>query len=76
MLFRSLKLTADEATELQVISKEVADYVKANTTAFIRGDQDINDDDAWNAYVEGFEAVQLPRFLEVYQAAFDRQSAE
>ena len=71
-----LKLTADEATELQVISKEVADYVQTNSTAFIRGDQDINDDDAWNAYVEGFEAVQLPRFLEVYQAAFDRQSAE
>lgn len=71
-----LKLTADEATELQVISKEVADYVQTNSTAFIRGDQDINDDDAWNAYVKGFEAVQLPRFLEVYQAAFDRQSAE
>ncbi len=68
-----LKLTADEATELQVITKEVADYILANRTAFIRGDQDINDDDAWQAYLDGFEAVQLPRYIEVYQAAYDRQ---
>lgn len=71
-----LKLTAEEATELQVISKEIADYVESNRTAFIRGDQDVNDDAAWQAYVDGFEALQLPRFLEVYQAAFDRQFNE
>lgn len=72
----ALKLTADEATELQVITKEVADYILTNQTAFIRGDQDINDDDAWQAYLDGFEAVQLPRFIEVYQAAYDRQYAK
>lgn len=69
----TLKLTADEATELQVVSKEIADHIKVNQTAFIRGELDINDDAVWQDYLDGFEAVQLPRFLEVYQAAFDRQ---
>lgn len=68
-----LKLTAEEQVDLEQIVVDVNKYIDESKTQFIRGDVDINDDAAWQAYLDGFENVGLPKILEVYQAAYDRQ---
>lgn len=67
----TLKLTDEEATSIQTIGVEVQNYIEENKVAFITGTKDINKD--WDAYVQGFDNVGLPKLLEVYQIAYDRQ---
>lgn len=70
----ALYYTAEEADALQLISQEVSDYIEQNRLAFIMGTQDINNDDEWQTYVDGFETYGLPEYLEIAQAAYDRQT--
>lgn len=70
----ALKLTSEESDELQVIEKEVNDHINNSRTAFIRGDLDINDDAAWQAYVDELELKGLSKLLEINQTAYDRQT--
>lgn len=69
-----LKLTDEEATSIQTIGVEVQNYIEENKVAFITGSKDLAKD--WDAYVSGFDNVGLPKLLEVYQTAYDRQSAQ
>lgn len=65
-----MKFTAEEADEIQTIGVELENYIKENRVAFITGTK--NPDTDWDAYIAGFEGIGLPKYLEVYQAAWDR----
>lgn len=69
-----LKLTADEASEIQTIGVEVENYINTCKVAFITGDMDL--DTQWEEYLQGLENCGLSTILEVYQGAYDRQHAE
>lgn len=70
----ALYYTADEADALQLIAQEVSDFIEQNRLAFIMGTQDIHNDDEWQAYVDAFDTYGLPEYIEIAQAAYDRQT--
>lgn len=65
-----IKLTEEEATEIQTIAVELENYIAENRAAFVTGSKDIEND--WAAYVEGLEKLQLEKYLNIYQTAYDR----
>ena len=69
----AVKLTADEADQVQTIAVELNSYIDSNTVAFINGSLDVKSDEAWASYLEGFNKLGLPQYLEIYQTAWDRQ---
>jgi putative aldouronate transport system substrate-binding protein len=66
----SLKLTADESTEIQTIQVEVKNYVNSSKIEFITGEKSLDDD--WDTYVEELYNCGLQTLIDVYQAAYDR----
>ena len=63
----------DEAQSSELVSLKVAieNYYKEMTARFITGDADIEKD--WDSYVREFDRMNLARYLEIYQAAYDEQ---
>ena len=43
--------------------------------SFVKGDEDIPDDDVWAAYLANYETYNLSRILEIRQACYDRYLA-
>ena len=70
----TLKLTSEEATEIQTIGVEIEKYIEENKVAFITGAKDFDGD--WDSYVSGLDNVGLQTLLKVYQTAYDRQSGK
>ncbi len=68
-----VKLTAEETDEVQTTAVELESYIESNIIGFINGSLDVNSDEAWNSYLEGFNKIGLPKYLEIYQTAWDRQ---
>lgn len=66
----SLKLTDEEMTEIQTIGVEISNYLTENKVAFVTGTKDLDAD--WDAYIKGFEGLNLDKLLKVYQTAYDR----
>lgn len=69
-----VKMTAEEASSIQTIAVELAKYIDENTIAFINGTKNIDSD--WDAYIAGYDNIGLPKYLEVYQTAWDRQNGK
>lgn len=67
----SVKLTADESSELATITVDVQKYISESRTAFITGNMDIEKD--WDTYVQGLKGSGMDKLIETYQAAYDRQ---
>ena len=67
----NLKLTADEATNIQTKSVEVQNYYNQSKVQFITGALDLDTD--WDTYVKGLEDMGMQDLITVYQAAYDRQ---
>lgn len=42
----------------------IGDYIKTSDTEFIMGKKDINDDKAWQEYLDGLEAVGLKQYID------------
>ncbi|MVA77248.1 extracellular solute-binding protein [Auraticoccus sp. F435] len=59
-----------DATEMAQLQTNIENYVTQNSLAFITGSKDLDAD--WDAYVQGFEGLQLGRYLELQQAAYDQ----
>ncbi|WP_460979121.1 extracellular solute-binding protein [Pseudactinotalea suaedae] len=62
------------AAEQAQIAASVHSHVTQSFAKFTTGELDINDDGAWQGYVEQFEAMGMTRYLELYQAAYDEQA--
>jgi len=60
---------ADEAAMIQT---NIVDYIEQNSLQFITGTKDL--DKEWDSYVKGFEQLNLKRYLEIMQEAYDTSS--
>ncbi|MFD2611163.1 extracellular solute-binding protein [Paenibacillus gansuensis] len=58
--------TIDEASILQTNIKK---YIEENALQFITGNKDLNKD--WDNYVKGLQSLNLDRYLEILQKAYD-----
>lgn len=68
-------LIFDESQAAQKADTAVAieSHVKQHLAKFSLGELDINDDAAWKAYTDKFEAMGLPAYLELHQAVYDER---
>ena len=75
MLFRSVPqsiyYTAEESNEYSRLREQINTYARESLVAFITGNRDIEKE--WDSYVKEFEKLELPKYLEYIQKAYDRQ---
>ncbi len=69
----SLNFLVEENTSVQTVKVELETFIEESKVQFITGVQDINDDSAWQAYIDSLESIGMPKLIEVYQTAYDRQ---
>jgi putative aldouronate transport system substrate-binding protein len=62
---------ADQSEEVAQLQTNLTSYVTQSEAEFATGQRDINDDAAWADYLANLESLGLPRYLELYQAAYD-----
>ncbi|MEC0201457.1 ABC transporter substrate-binding protein [Paenibacillus lautus] len=67
-----LFLTNEQASEVADLSKTINDYVDEMMARFVIGDADLDKD--WDSYVKQLEAMNVARYLEIYQEAYDGRS--
>ena len=72
----TLIFTSEEADAISDSTTTIIDYVNESIARFITGDLDIDDDSAWQNYLDELQAMGLSDLLSVYQAAYDRMNAE
>ncbi|GAB2608331.1 ABC transporter substrate-binding protein [Pseudactinotalea suaedae] len=63
------------SNELATLQTNIESYISQTNVEFVTGQRDITDDAAWDAYVQGFDGLGLPRYLEIYQQAYDASLA-
>lgn len=59
----------EEADEVAMMQTNINDYIEQNALQFITGVKDI--DKEWDAYVNGLEQLNLSRYIEIMQEAYD-----
>ncbi|PZE22861.1 ABC transporter substrate-binding protein [Paenibacillus xerothermodurans] len=64
-----LFFTNEQATEAADLEKTINDYVKEMIARFVTGDVNIDSD--WETYLKNLEDMNLQRYLEIYQLAYD-----
>ncbi|GGH86418.1 putative aldouronate transport system substrate-binding protein [Pullulanibacillus pueri] len=67
--FWSVWVDPSDADEVSMIETNLKSYIDQNTLKFITGDKDLDKD--WEAYVKGFDQLNLKRYLELMQKAYD-----
>lgn len=65
-----VKLTAEEADSINVLSADLGFYCDDYFAGFITGTYDLEKD--WDAYVKTCESMKVDELTKVYQAAYDR----
>ena len=68
--------TADEQEVITDYYAEIKSFVESTWAAYAIGTLDIEDDAAWNDYINQLERMNLAECVEVTQAAFDRQQGK
>ncbi|MCD9021659.1 extracellular solute-binding protein [Cohnella silvisoli] len=61
-----------EADEASILQTNIKNYVEQNALQFITGSKDLNKD--WDSYVKGLEDLNVGRYLEILQKAYDATS--
>ena len=69
----SLNFLVEENTSVQTVKVELETFIDESKVQFITGVQDVNDDSAWQAYVDSLESIGMSKLIDVYQTAYDRQ---
>ncbi|EKN65266.1 extracellular solute-binding protein [Neobacillus bataviensis LMG 21833] len=69
--FNSLAVWVDpkDAQELNLLQVNINKYIEENMVQFVTGSKDI--DKEWDKYIAGFKNLQVDRYLEIYQKAYD-----
>ena len=70
----TLVFTQEEADAISDSTTTIIDYVNESIARFITGDLDIDDDAAWQNYLDELEQMGLSDLLAVYQAAYTRMN--
>jgi putative aldouronate transport system substrate-binding protein len=61
-----------EADEASILQTNIKNYVEQNALQFVTGNKDLNKD--WDSYVNGLEDLNVGRYLEILQKAYDATS--
>lgn len=61
----------DVAGELATLQTNIEDFVTQSSLQFVTGEQDIDGDAAWDAYLQGLKDLGLQRYLELHQEAYE-----
>ncbi len=69
--FPDVALTPEESTELAMLRTQINDYADEQIVLFLIGKKDIEKD--WDSYIKQYDKLNLKRYLEVLQTAYDRQ---
>ncbi|WP_066186882.1 extracellular solute-binding protein [Gracilibacillus timonensis] len=67
--FPEVYLTKDEQDEINTIEVDLESYVRQMEAKFITGVEPISN---WESYVGTIENMNIERYVEIYQAAYDR----
>ncbi len=57
--------------EYNLIGVDLLTYVEESMASFLIGEQDINDDGAWQAFVDGLYSMGLERYIEICNIAYE-----
>lgn len=68
-----LNLTVDQSQEIADLSKTIYDYTSEMMARFIIGDADV--DAEWDKYLKTLDGMNLKRYLEIYQTAYEARKA-
>ena len=68
-----LSFTADENSELAILQTDINDYFNQQYANWITQGLDVRE--AWPGFVEQLETIGITRYVEIYQAAYDRYAA-
>ncbi len=71
----NLTFSDEDAAYIASVQTMINDYVEQMICEFIMGTSDIEDDAAWDAYIQRLKAMDLERYLAVMQKGFDAQQA-
>jgi putative aldouronate transport system substrate-binding protein len=63
-----------DSQQLAELDKTINDYVKTMIARFITGDADITKE--WNNYVSTLDKMNIKRYLEIYQKAYDAKQGK
>ncbi|NGP46285.1 extracellular solute-binding protein [Bacillaceae bacterium SIJ1] len=63
-------ISMENSNEAAQLKTTIADYIETNLAQFVTGTKNFEND--WDDYVSGFEGLQLNRYIEIYQEAYDR----
>ncbi len=66
----STKFSAEEIDELSLITADLEPYLKQMVSKYITGEESL---DTFGAFVQGCKDRRVDRYLEIYQAAYDRR---
>ncbi|MFE5324236.1 extracellular solute-binding protein [Paenibacillus sp. NPDC056579] len=64
-----LFFSQEQSAEIADLSKTIGDYINQMTARFIIGDMDI--DKGWDNYIKTLENMNLKKYLQIYQDAYD-----
>lgn len=64
-----LFFTNEQAMELADLEKTITDHVQEMIARFVIGDASLDKD--WDGYLKNLQNMNLKRYLEIYQAAYD-----
>lgn len=67
--FEAAWVDPEDAEEVSLLKININKYIEENMVQFITGSKDIEKD--WDSYVDGFKALEVDRYLEIYQEAYD-----
>jgi len=73
-IWGSFSYTTEEAERLAEVSNDIDTYINTTVANWIAGTESI--EDGWNAYVAKINELGLEEYIAIYQAAYDRYSAE
>lgn len=67
-----VKFTEEQASDISTLRVSLESYIAENLAAFVTGSKDIESE--WEAYIAGFEGLQLDKVLGIYQEAYNKLS--
>ncbi|MEK3890100.1 extracellular solute-binding protein [Bacillus sp. FSL K6-3431] len=67
--FESAWVSPEDAEEVSLLKININKYIEENMVQFVTGSKNI--DKEWDNYIDGFKALQVDRYLEIYQKAYD-----
>ncbi|WP_199617385.1 type 2 periplasmic-binding domain-containing protein [Paenibacillus alkalitolerans] len=64
-------ISAEDTETAAQLTPAIVDYVQSNMAQFILGTKDIEKD--WDAYVKGFDGLNLQTYIDIYQRAIEKK---